>query len=199
MHPKEFKKERLGTGKMTRTAFAGSELHVDVDFTESRSVNGLITDPANFCAVLWPGVGALAWSGPEGLPAQLIGKRLVVFLLDGTWSCARKMYRMSANLQALPKIAFEPSEPSRFRIKQQPDVRCLSTVETTRLLFKEMECAGLEEQQDWDALLRPFEELNDRQIAIAADPARRGYRRGVYRPENTFKRALEGTRKRRLF
>lgn len=199
MHPKEYKKERLGTGKMTRSAFSNSELIVDVDFTEDRRVNALIADPKNFCAVLWPGSEALAWSGEGSLPQVLGDRQLVVFLLDATWSCARKMYRMSANLQVLPKIAFTPTAPSRFRIKQQPDVRCLSTIETAQALFEELERAGVEKAQPWGDLMKPFEELNARQIAIAADPERRGYRRGVYKPENTFKRALEGVRKRKLF
>ena len=39
---------------------------------------------------------------------------LLVLLLDATWSCARKMLKLSPSLQRLPRIMFTPSAPSRF-------------------------------------------------------------------------------------
>lgn len=199
MHPKEFKKERLGTGRMTHAALKNSQMIMGVDFTNDQNVNELIRDPKNFCTVLWPGDNALEWTGEKSLKTQLQGKRLVVFLLDGTWNCARKMYRMSHNLQLLPKISLKPTRPSAFTIKQQPDVLCLSTIEAVQLLFETLQQASLEIDQDWSELIRPFIKMNAQQIQIASDPNRQGYRRGTYNPSATLQRAIEGTRSRKLF
>lgn len=199
MHPKEFKKERLGTGRMTHAALVSSEMIVDVDFTHNQRVNQLCADPQNFCSVLWPGEGALPYAGPGGLAEASLGKTPVVFLLDGTWNCARKMYRLSQNLHGLPKLALTPSKPSAFTIKQQPDVRCLSTVEAAQLLFETLEMAGIEAKAAWENLVTPFLAMNEQQIRIASDPNRQGYRRGTYNPAATLERAIQGTRARKLF
>lgn len=199
MHPKEFKKQLLGTGRMTHASLKNSEIIMGVDFSDDRRVNELVNDSQNFCTVLWPGDNAVPWSGADGLPAQLGNKKLVVFLLDGTWNCARKMYRLSRNLHGLPKLALTPTKPSAFTIKQQPDVRCLSTVEATQLLFETLETAGLESRQDWASLVRPFLAMNAQQIKIASDPNRQAYRKGTYNPAATLERAIKGTRARKLF
>lgn len=199
MHPKEFKKERLGTGRMTHAALKNSQMIMGVDFTIDQRVNALIEDSKNFCTVLWPGDNALEWTGEMSLRTQISEKRLVVFLLDGTWNCARKMYRLSQNLHSLPKISLNPTRPSAFSIKQQPDVRCLSTIEATQLLFETLEEAHLENREDWNSLVRPFLKMNAQQIEIASDPDRQGYRRGAYNPAATLQRAIEGTRARKLF
>ena len=199
MHPKEFKKQLLGTGRMTHASLPNSEIIMGIDFSQDRRVNELLSEPQNFCTVLWPGENALAWSGDDSLPAQLNGRKLVVFLLDGTWNCARKMYRLSHNLHELPKLALNPTKPSAFTIKQQPDVRCLSTVEATQLLFETLESAGLEARQDWPSLVKPFLAMNAQQIKIASDPHRQAYRKGNYNPAATLERALKGTRARKLF
>ncbi len=200
MHPKEFKKEPLGTGKMTRAALPEAEVCMGVDFSDDRRVNELLADSAFYPVLLWPGEGALPWEGPEGLPARCEGRRLAVFLLDATWPCARKMFRLNPNLQAMPRLALEPTGLSEFLIKQQPDSRCLSTVEAARLLFQTLERHGMEETRDWESLLAPFREMNRRQIEIASDPNRQGYRRERgYDVEGIRARALEGTRSRKLF
>lgn len=199
MHPKEFKKQRLGTGRMTHASLSESEIIMGVDFSADARVNALIADEGNFCTVLWPGDNAIPWDGNENLTAQLGDRRLVVFLLDGTWNCARKMYRLSPNLQALGKLALAPTKPSAFVIKQQPDVRCLSTIEATQLLFETLEGAGLEDAQDWPSLMRPFLKMNEQQIRMASDPDRKAYRKGTYNPAATLERAIKGTRARKLF
>lgn len=199
MHPKEFKKQLLGTGRMTHAALTNSEIIMGVDFTQDKRVNELVSDPNNFCTVLWPGDNALKWQGEAGLPTQLGAKKLVVFLLDGTWNCARKMYRLSLNLHGLAKLSLQPTKPSAFVIKQQPDVRCLSTVEATQLLFETLESAGLESKQEWSSLIKPFLAMNAQQIRIASDPNRQAYRKGNYNPAATLERAIQGTRARKLF
>ncbi|MDP2138792.1 MAG: tRNA-uridine aminocarboxypropyltransferase [Candidatus Didemnitutus sp.] len=180
MHPKEFKEEKAGTGRLTRLSLANSEIHMGKDFTADESVVALIADPANFPVLLYPGVGARNLSHGELVPADLGGRRLVVFLLDATWAGARKMLRLSPNLQALPRIMFTPTTKSRYVIKQQPQEGCLSTLEAVHELLLNLEASGLDQYPLPEQLLGVFQRMQNFQLQCAADPNRGGYRRRPY-------------------
>ncbi len=180
MHPKEFKEEKAGTGRLTRLSLANSELHMGKDFTADEAVVELIADPANFPVLLYPGVGARNLSQGELTPIDLGGRRLVVFLLDATWAGARKMLRLSPNLQALPRIMFTPTTKSRYVIKQQPQEGCLSTLEAVHELLLKLERSGLDQYPLPEQLLGVFQRMQDHQLQCAADPNRGGYRRRPY-------------------
>jgi hypothetical protein len=113
-------------------------------------------------------------------PDELDGRRLVVLLLDATWSGARKMLRLSPTLQQLPRIMFTPAAPSRFVIKQQPQAGCLSTLEATHEVLLALERAGLDRYPLPDQLLGLFHRMQNFQIRCACDPARPGYRHQPY-------------------
>lgn len=178
MHPKEFKREKAGTGRLTHLCLVNSEIVVGVEFDDHPRLCALIADPANHVVLLYPGADAVNLSTDE--PPALDGRRLVVLLLDATWACARKMLRVSPSLQRLPRVMFTPTAPSKYVIKQQPQEGCLSTLEATHQLLEAMAARGL----DAYPLPRQLPELFDRmqafQIACAADPARDGYRRRPY-------------------
>ena len=179
MHPKEFKDQRTGTGRLTHLCLADSELHMGIGFDESEVVQALIRDPANFPMLLYPGPQARVL--PGGLqPAELAGRRLVVFLLDGTWACAAKMLRYSSSLKQLPRVMFPPASPSSFVIKQQPVVGCLSTLEATHELLLALERAGLDRYVLPEQLPGLFHRMQDFLIRCAQDPSRPGYRRQPY-------------------
>ncbi len=185
MHPKEFKEEKAGTGRLTQLCLPNSELHMGKGFDEHESVQALLRDPQNHCMLLYPGVTAVNLSDPTGaefpvLAARLAHRRLVVILLDATWSGARKMLRLSPSLQRLPRIMFTPSAPSRYVIKQQPQAGCLSTLEAVHELLLVLERAGLDRYPQPDQLLGIFQRMQDFQLRCAADPARPGYRRQPY-------------------
>ncbi len=180
MHPKEFKQEKAGTGRLTHLCLAGSELHMGLGFDEHDAVQTLLRDPANFPVLLYPGANARNLSRGELTAAELGGRRLVVFLLDATWSGARKMLKLSPTLQRLPRIMFTSSAPSRYVIKQQPQDGCLSTLEATHELLISLERSGLDRYPLPDQLLALFGRMQDFQIACALDPNRGGYRRQPY-------------------
>jgi DTW domain-containing protein len=206
MHPKEFKEEKAGTGRLTHLCLPNSELHMGLGFDESGPVQALLADPDNHCVLLYPGRDALNLSeaaaaqpsAEGGLQAareaegaatgtalqtfrsQLATRRLVVFLLDATWSGARKMLRLSPSLQRLPRIMFTPSAPSRYIIKQQPQEGCLSTLEAVHELLLVLEKNGLDRYEQPAQLLALFDRMQRFQIACAADPNRPGYRRQAY-------------------
>lgn len=181
MHPKEFKQEKSGTGRLTALSLAGSTIEMGIGFDGHPAVNGLIDDPANFPVLLYPAVGAMNVSEGGLSPEVLGGRRLVVFLLDGTWACAKKMLTESKRLQALPKLMFTPVEKSKFLIKRQPHEWCLSTLEATHQLLGALEAAGLDTYPDPGALPQLFQKMQEFQILCASDPARSGYRRKPYK------------------
>jgi DTW domain-containing protein YfiP len=185
MHPKEFKEEKAGTGRLTHLCLPNSEIHMGTSFDGDEAVQTLINDPSNYPVLLYPGKDALNLSTAtelqvSGFRSQVSGRQLTVFLLDATWSGARKMLRLSPSLQRLPRIMFTPSAPSRYVIKQHPVEGCLSTLEAVHELLTVLERTGLDRYADPAQLLGVFQRMQDIQIRCAADPNRGGYRRQPY-------------------
>jgi len=180
MHPKEFKQEKAGTGRLTHLCLKNSEIHMGVGFDEDEAVQALIHDPRNHAVLLYPGVEARNLSKGDLPAAELAGRRLLVFILDATWSGARKMLKLSPSLQQLPRVMFTPSAPSRYVIKQQPQEGCLSTLEATHELLIALEKSGLDRYPLPDQLLGLFKRMQDYQIRCACDPDKAGYRRKPY-------------------
>jgi DTW domain-containing protein YfiP len=180
MHPKEFKEEKAGTGRLTHLCLPNSELHMGKGFDDHEAVRALLADSGNHCALLYPGKDARNLSKGEFDATDLSGKRLVVFILDATWSGARKMLRLSPSLQRLPRLMFTPSAPSRYVIKQQPQEGCLSTLEAVHELLLVLEEVGLDRYERPEQLLGLFDRMQRFQMECAADPNRPGYRRQAY-------------------
>ncbi len=222
MHPKEFKEEKAGTGRLTHLCLPNSELHMGRGFDDAEAVQQTLNDPRHLPVLLYPGRDALNLSDAltgaapgladagrtcPALPLHPVraalrdglgGRRLVVVLLDATWSGARKMLRLSPSLQRLPRIMFTPSAPSRYVIKQQPQEGCLSTLEAVHELLLVLERAGLDDYPRPDQLLGIFQRMQDFQIRCAADPSRPGYRRKPYGDPAARRRAHGESGERRM-
>ena len=182
MHPKEARRERLGTGRLSKAAIRDAEIITGVDFTHNPRVNALIADPANECRVLYPGEQSLDISAHDVTPllrSAAEGRRLTVFLIDGTWQCAKKMMTQSLNVRALPRISFAPAGESIFEIKEQPAEWCLSTLESIHRFLCEADRRGLESLpgRPQDTLLDVFRSMIDFAMACAQDPDKSSYRR----------------------
>ena len=202
MHPKEFKEEKAGTGRLTHLCLPNSELHMGKGFDDHVAVQAVLNETRNFCVLLYPGVAAVNLSDVSqhlALNSQLGGRQLVVFLLDATWSGARKMLRLSPSLQRLPRIMFTPAAPSRYIIKQQPQAGCLSTLEATHELLRALERAGLDRYPQPDQLPSLFDRMQEIQLRCAADPLRPGYRHRAYKApaERTPPHGRSGARRSR--
>jgi len=191
MHPKEYKQEKAGTGRLTHLCLRNSEIQVGVGFDADEAVQALIRDPQNYAVLLYPGLEARNLSQGDLPRDELAGRRLVVFIIDATWSCARKMLRLSPSLQRLPRVMFTPTAVSRFVIKQQPQEGCLSTLEATHELLGALEKSGLDQYPLPTQLLGLFQRMQDYQIRCACDPAKAGYRRKPYSQPGT-RRAPQG-------
>lgn len=181
MHPKEFKHEKANTGRLTHLCLANSEIIVGAEFESHAELQTRLADPAYHSVLLYPGENACDLSGDADLPHEFTNRPLQVFILDATWSAARKMLRVSPVLQRLPRIMFHPSAPSRYRIKQQPQDGCLSTLESVHELLLALERRGLDQYPQPEQLLNVFQRMQDFQMECAANPNLGGYRRAPYK------------------
>ncbi len=171
MHPREFKRQRTGTGRVTRKSLLNSEIIVGVDFTHHDGLNRALSDKSYFPVLLFPGQDALAADSSEFADRTGALKPLVV-ILDATWASARKMLNSSANLQALQRISFAVDQPSRFAIKRQPQELCLSTIEAVFRLLQIFDLAGIERLDGRHAaLMETLDAIVAFHLRCAADPA----------------------------
>ena len=168
MHVKEWRRQKSATGRLTCLNLKDAEMIPGVAFDGHPRVRELLEDPANWCALLYPSAGAYNLSEGSFPATELEGRRLVVFLIDSTWSCSRTILRLSPGLLNLPRLMFTPREPSKYIIKRQPKPEYLSTIEATHELLLALESAGLDEYPDKERLLKSFFAMRDYQIERAA-------------------------------
>ncbi len=159
-HPKETR-NRIGTARLAHLALPNSRLLVGIDFSADERVNAILADPFFYPVILYPGPDSRCVD-PETPTATWVpaGKRLVVFVIDGTWAGARPILRRSLNLAALPRISFRSDGLSEYgRVRKQPRDYCLSTVEAIERLLR-----AIEPGVDGGRLLRPFRYMVRQQL-----------------------------------
>jgi DTW domain-containing protein YfiP len=194
MHPKEYKKEKNGTGHMTQLQLENSEIIVSVDFTDNERVNELLSDENSTSFLLYPGKDNFNLSTRNSSEMNsFMGNNPNIFLLDGTWPCARKMLKLSKNLQKLARVSFDNKIQSKFIIKQQPESLCLSTIESVYTVLNLLKEGGLEKCETKNFLL-PFEKMIASQLEYILDPNNKHYRSNANRdliPKNLYKKNLD--------
>ncbi len=192
MHPKEYKKERNGTGRMTKLQLENSEIIVGVDFTNNKRVNELLENSASF--LLYPGNDSFNLSTEKSTEVNsFIGDNANIFILDGTWPCARKMIKLSQNLQALKRVSFDNTIKSKFIIKQQPEPLCLSTIESVYTVLNLLKEGNVEQCETKDFLL-PFEKMIENQVEFILNPPANSYRKNRNRaitPKDKYKKKAQ--------
>jgi DTW domain-containing protein YfiP len=175
MHPKEYKKERNGTGHMTNLQLHNSEIIVGVDFNSNNRVNEILATEKN-TFLLYPGKDSINLSTRASSEVNAtLGSHPCIFILDGTWPCARKMLKLSPNLQRLRRVSFDNKIISKFIIKQQPDALCLSTIESVYTVLNLLNQSTLE-ACDTKQFLLPFEKMLEFQIEAILNPDNKHYR-----------------------
>lgn len=162
MHPKEFKKTKNGTGHITNISLSNCELYVGIDFSNHKRVNELIENENYDSYVLYPGEDSIKLN-KESIETS---KKSLIFIIDSTWPCSKKMLRLSKNLQKLKKVSFEHDKSSQFKIKTQPNQYCLSTIESTLCVIEQLNKHNIEniEQKKLDSFLEPFNKMVDYQV-----------------------------------
>lgn len=175
MHPKEYKKEKNGTGYMTNLQLENSEIIVGVDFSNNDRVNEILTNEEIGSFLLYPGRESFNLSQRNGSEMHsFLAAGANIFILDGTWPCARKMLKLSTNLQTLNRVSFDNSIESKFIIKQQPEALCLSTIESVYTVLNLLKKGGVEQCDTTDFLI-PFEKMIAHQLDYILNPNNKNY------------------------
>lgn len=176
MHPKEYKKEKNGTGHMTKLQLENSEIIVGVDFTNNKRVNEILSAEESSSFLLYPGINNFNLSTEKSSEINsFLGQKPIIFILDGTWPCVRKMLKQSKNLHQLKRLSFDNDITSKFVIKQQPASLCLSTIESVYTVLNLLKEGDLE-QCDTKRFLLPFEKMIEYQIECIKNPNNKNYR-----------------------
>jgi DTW domain-containing protein YfiP len=176
-HPRE-RFHPIGTARIARLGLERVQLHV---MHRQRAAPEL---PPG-AALLYPADDApdLAALAPAARPSTLV-------VVDGTWAHARAMVRDHGWLGALPRVGLQPTAASRYRLRKEPALECVSTIEAIvqALRILEPSTEGL------DGLLASFEAMIDDQLAII-ERRRRGRRRpAVIRTRGGIPLSLFGDR-----
>ena len=190
IHPREAR-VGVGTGRMTHLCLINSKLIEGIDFTEDERVNDLIDDKNNYPVVLYPGAKSVAIDKEplEFIPAD---KNLLLFVIDGTWSQAKKIMKMSRNLHKLPRISFTPAGISKYTIRVEPDEVCVSTIEAVHRvidIFDSRKRFKVSPKKAHNNLLDVFSKMVSRQVDFAKDQNIKGYRKWPYKPKAQVQKA----------
>lgn len=153
-HPRE-RGMPIGTARMACLCLPNASLHVGVRWDDSDVLRSATSDPERPAVLLWPGDGArdLLAEPPEG-PVTLV-------VVDGTWPQAKNVVRDNPRLASLPRYAFTSPEPSRYRIRREPSIECVSTIEALMHALGALEG----EPERFQALRAPMDAMVDRHLA----------------------------------
>lgn len=163
-HPKEYRKQRTGTGRLSKISLKDSEILVGVDFSENVRLCSLLRDENYFPILLYPDKNA--WNATKDGFAEVIGsKTILAIVIDATWFCSRKILEHSPFLLNLPKMTFSGEYRSIFTFKREPRPECLSTIETCYYLIRELQTAHLVSQEtNPEPLMTVFKQMIKDQI-----------------------------------
>jgi len=166
MHPKEFKKVKNNTGRFTHLSLKNSELFVGVDFSNHKRINEILSEYESY--ILYPSKDAIDIAKEQLHPK----KKLALFLIDATWSCAKSIFCSSTNLQTLPHISFSTQKTSEYQIKLQPQSNFLSTIETMQVVLELLAKQGLEDvpKERLENFLVPFYKMIAYQKELIQNP-----------------------------
>jgi len=179
---------------MTKLQLDNSEIIVGVDFTNNNRVNEILAQENSSSFLLYPGKDNFNLSIRKSSEINsFMGNNPHVFILDGTWPCATKMFKQSKNLQKLKRVSFDISIKSKFIIKQQPKALCLSTIESVYTVLNLLKEADLEQCETKDFLI-PFEKMIAYQLDYIMNPNSKNYRSTASKeisPKNMYKKNSE--------
>jgi len=181
MHPMEFKKEKVGTGRFSHLILTNSEIIVDVGFDQNKRFLEILKDESFQTVVLYPGEETIDLSDTDAAE-KLNTKPLQLIVIDGTWPCAKKMMKLTTRLHDLQRVSFDTLRLSEFQVKHQPLPGCLSTVESIHQVLIDLNKLGKEATHGQEEnLMEVFRRTVQQQIELAQDPSRVGYRKKAFK------------------
>ena len=136
---------------------------VGEDFTEHEGLNQLLQNKAGKIAILYPAEDAQKLNAQDNV--QAISGIEVLIVIDGTWRKASKIWQLNPQLHHLQAITFNEALSSDYRIRKEPEIGCLSTVESIVFALRILENSP----QAYQGLLDLFVEMVDFQIEKMGD------------------------------
>ncbi|MGB0453432.1 MAG: tRNA-uridine aminocarboxypropyltransferase, partial [Bacteriovoracaceae bacterium] len=124
IHPKEARVGHVGTGRVANQALLNSKIIIDATFDNNKEVQEILNSDEFFPMVLYPGENSHNISHDSFPESYFEGKTPLIFIIDGTWPCAKSMMRDSKCLHGLPRISFDSSVESKYSIRHQPAKYC---------------------------------------------------------------------------
>lgn len=165
MHPKEFRRQRTGTGYLSHLCLKDSEVIVGLNFLQNKRLSQLLEDSQYFPVLMYPGQDTITAKSigqklnSKGRPGNY-DKKLLILILDATWFCSKKMLQHNPFLLELPKLSFEGSYQSIFTFKREPSPECISTIECCYYIIKEFQAEGfVDKALDPEPLMNIFKAM----------------------------------------
>jgi DTW domain-containing protein len=89
-----------------------------------------------------------------------------IFVLDGTWSEAGKIFRRNPFIQSLACVSFRDALRSSYKIRKQPREGCLSTIESVAYLLALNGERRVSSSQlmNYESLLTGFNKMVEQQL-----------------------------------
>ncbi len=163
-HPRE-RHKAIGTARLAHLCLPNSALRVGVRFEDDPVVQAQLTCPSRPAILLYP--------GPTSAPLEALRHAAphTLVVLDGTWPQSKILLRENPTLAKLPRYAFTPATPSEYRIRREPALDFVSTLESLALALTLLE--GEPGEDVWasrfHALYAPFRAMVDLQLQHQAE------------------------------
>lgn len=109
-------------------------------------------DPARRAFVLFPSAEAVCVS------TLVDGPPITLLVPDGNWRQATRAIRRSPEMQGVPHVTLPPGPPSRYRLRNHPDPKRISTFEAVSRALGVLEPDGAEVQARLDDAFTRFVE-----------------------------------------
>jgi DTW domain-containing protein len=155
-HPRE-SDVAINTARLVELQLTRAERHVGIRLDDVPALRARLADLEAPAILLYPGEEArdLGEAPPSGA--------VTLVVLDGTWWQAKKLFQNNPELAKLPRYSLSPSAPSRYRIRREPALHCVSTIEAIGEALALLEPGGF----DREALLKPFDAMVEHQLYYA--------------------------------
>lgn len=156
-HPSE-QNRPMGTAKILALSLPNSHLFVGENFSNHKEFNILLNDEKFDHFLLYPSEDAIGLAHYQRHYSNHNKQRVII--LDGTWKKAYKMWQLSSNLHALPRVMLPTALKGNYRIRKAPKENALSTVEAGYHLL-----SLWQPERDFSSLITTFEQMVEFQIA----------------------------------
>ncbi|CAM4034091.1 tRNA-uridine aminocarboxypropyltransferase [Vibrio neonatus] len=141
-HPSEVNQAK-GTAKIIELSVSPCQLLVGEDFSEHPKLNQWVAEPNTLNLLMYPSPDSVELTADYlltrlALPMQEQGCQNLhektqcktrLFLIDGTWKKAFKIFQLSQNLHALNQVHLPTHLQGRYTIRKAPKENALSTLE----------------------------------------------------------------------